>query len=95
MLQKILTSLCWSGASHSYQGWLTFSCKPSSLDIIPEPTVPSVCLLLSTLVLGIVPEVVTGVGFSVVPIAVTVTIIVKVKASVTPVSLEDCRHVSW
>ena len=45
-LQKILNSLCWSSASQSYQGWSTFSCKPSSHDIILGPTVPSVNLHL-------------------------------------------------
>ena len=48
---------------------------------------PSICLLPSALVLGIEPEVINGVGVGVVPITVNVTIIVKVEASVTSVSL--------
>ena len=87
-MQKILNSLCWSGASQSYQGWSTFSCKPLSLDISLETAVPSVCLLPSAHVFGIVPEVVTGVGVSVVSIAVTVTIMVEVEALVASVSLK-------
>ena len=88
MFAKDTKFLVLSDASQSYQGWSTFSCKPSSLDIILEPIMASVHLLPSALVLGIVPEVVTGVGVSEVPIAVTVTIIVKVEALVTSVSLK-------
>ena len=78
-LWKILNSLWWSGASQSYWGWSTFSYKPTSLDIILEPTMPSVYLLPSALVLGIVPEVVTRVDVGVVPITVTVTILLKLR----------------
>ena len=63
--------------------------KLGSLDRILNPTVSSVCLVpFSALSLGIVPEVITGVGIGVVPIAVTVTVIVEVKATVTSVSLK-------
>ena len=55
--------------------------------MILEPTVASVCLLPSALVLGIVPEVVTRIGVGVVLIAVTVTTVAKVKALVTSISL--------